>query len=267
MEPPERPLAGRCVLLTRPAKSGRRLPAALAALGATVDQRPTIAFAPPADPQGVRQALERIDSYDWLVFTSANGVRFFDDARRAPGQRASFRGRVAAIGGATSDAAAARGLTPEVVAVERLSEGLARAISARASSDERVLLVRPEVSRDILAPRLREAGLQVDDVAFYRTQAAPGLDQLVANVRERRYDAIVFTSGSTFDALLAAAADAGVDLAEALSEARLVAIGPVTEKAITSAGHRVRSTAMEPSEQRLLAAIREALDDAPEGRA
>jgi uroporphyrinogen-III synthase len=265
MEPSERPLAGRFVLLTRPADSGRRLPAALAALGATVDQRPTIAFASPADPQGARRALERIDSYDWLVFTSANGVRFFDDARRERGKLASFRGRVAAIGGATSDAAAAVGLTPEVVAEERLSEGLARAISACASADERVLLVRPEVSRDILAPRLREAGLQVDDVAFYRTAAAPGLDQLVADVGQRRYDAIVFTSASTFERLLGASADAGVDLTDALSEARLVAIGPVTAKAITSAGQRVRSIATEPSEQGLLAAIREALDDGSEG--
>ena len=86
MDEAGRPLAGRSVWLTRPAERVRALAASLERLGASVTARPTIAFEPPEDPAPARRAVERLREFAWIVFTSANGVRFFRQQLREAGR-------------------------------------------------------------------------------------------------------------------------------------------------------------------------------------
>ena len=150
-----RPLAGRSVWLTRPAERVRTLVASLERLGASVTARPTIAFEPPADPAQSRRAVERLAEFGWIVFTSANGVRFFRQRMREVGRTVlPVSIRIAAIGPATGRELERSGLDVDLIAEDSRSEGLAAALGPRIAAGERVLVVRPEVARPLLPDAL-----------------------------------------------------------------------------------------------------------------
>jgi len=94
MSAPDLPLADRVILLTRPAGDGRALAERLSRLGARVDCRPTIRLEPAGDPTGAREAVKELDSFEWVVFTSVNGVRFFLETRREVGQGGPVAARI-----------------------------------------------------------------------------------------------------------------------------------------------------------------------------
>jgi len=258
----ERPLKGRVVLVTRPAERGARLGALLARRGARVEQRPTVALVPPSDPAPAADAISRLAGFDWIVFSSSNGVRFFFDALAAAGERGSApRCRVASIGPATTRELEAHGRRPDVVARASRAEGLADALRARVRPGELVLLVRPEETRPVLARRLRDLGLRVDAVPFYRNVPAPGLAALAADLVAGRYDAAVFTAPSTLRRLLEGAGERLAELREALARMPLVAIGEVTAAAIEEQALPVGAVAGEPTDEGLAAAVRGVFND------
>lgn len=262
VRPPERPLEGRVILVTRPAERGAALADLLRECGARVEQRPTIALAPPADPRPAAEALSRLADFDWIVFTSSNGVRFFFDALAAAGPQAAAPGaRMASIGPATTRELAARGCRADVVADRSRAEGLADALGARARPGERALLVRPEETRPVLARRLEELGLRVDAVPFYRNVPAPGVARLARDVAAGRYDAAVFTAPSTLRRLLEGAGQRSAELREALRRIPLVAIGEVTAEAIEEQSLPVAAVAAEPTDRGVAAALRGVFHD------
>lgn len=247
------PLAGRVVLLTRPTGRGEALVRRLRQLGAEVEPRPTIALVPPADPGPARAAVASLDRFDWLLFTSPAGVRFFLETLREASIPPTIEAKIGALGPATARELARAGNHPTLVAEESRSEGLAAALEGRLASGERVLLVRPEVARQVLVESLRSLGARVEPVAFYRNVAAPGVDALAREVSERRFDAVVFTSPSTFRRLLEAGpAD---PLLRALRETAVVVIGEVTARALTDAGLDRFTIAAEPTDEAIIEAI------------
>jgi uroporphyrinogen-III synthase len=256
----DQPLAGKSILVTRPADRGAGLVDRLGALGARVDRRPTIAFEPPQDPGPARRAISRLSEYGWVVFTSVNGVNFFHGfLQSAPRGSGRPTLRCACVGRATARALEARGTVPELVAVESHAEGLADLLLGKLRSGERVLWVRPEEARPVLRNRLERSGIEVDAVAFYRNVAAPGIGELIGDVCRRRYDAVVFTSPSTLGRLAEQSGDQRAALMQALSNSALVAIGRITARALEAQRLPVAAVAAEPSDEGIAAALLRAL--------
>jgi len=224
-----RPLFGRRVLVTRPRAQAGELAAALEDLGAEVILCPTIEIVPPLDAAAFDRAVVHAADYDWIVFTSVNGVRAFLDRMAALGRdvRELARARLAAIGPETAAALHERLLRPAVVPADYRAEGLLEALGADDVRGRRVLLPRAAEARTILPETLRERGATVDEVAAYRAVAPEG--ETVEPVRlalvAHTVDAVTFTSSSTvrnFATLL------GVHALTGASRPLVACIGPVT---------------------------------------
>ena len=179
-----RPLGGLCVMVTRAEEPSDPLSAELRALGAEVVSQPAIRILPPDDWRPVDEALARLDEFDWLVFSSSNGVRHLLDRcdeknKRLPPLSLLFNERkkrlptpllrVAAIGSGTAEALAGRGirvdLTPDVFRAEALADALIR----EGAAGKRVLLARASRGRETLAERLAAAGAKVEQIVVYNS--------------------------------------------------------------------------------------------------
>ena len=218
-----KPLAGRRVVVTRPARQAATLVARLEALGAEVVQAPAIRIEPPESWAPLDEARARMDSYDWIVFTSVNGVEvFYERAGTMPAVR------YAAIGPATAEAIAERGARAEVVPEHFIAEALFEALSEHTDvKGQKFLLPRAHIAREALPNLLRAAGATVDVVAAYCTlPATKEIARAVKLVREGIVDAVTFTSGSTVRAFF--------DGADEAVRARAVSasIGPITTAAL-----------------------------------
>ncbi|HVV47446.1 MAG TPA: uroporphyrinogen-III synthase, partial [Bryobacteraceae bacterium] len=232
------PLFGKRIVVTRAAEQAGALTAMLHQLGADVIELPTIEIRPAADYAALDAAIARLPEYDWLIFTSVNGVRFFLDRLDASkSDLRSIRGRLCAIGPATRDSLERFHLKVDVMAEEYVAEGLLRALGAFDLSKAKVLIARAAVARDILPEELRRRGAQVDVVEAYRTAAPENLAEHARGVLEAKPDWITFTSSSTASNLIAACG------AGTLSGVRVASIGPVTSATLRDAGVEVTAEA------------------------
>ncbi|MFQ5723808.1 MAG: uroporphyrinogen-III synthase [Terriglobia bacterium] len=238
-----RPLAGRRIVITRRREQAEGLREALRRKGAAVIEFPTIALEPPRSWHGLDRALEYLDDYAWVIFTSANGVEFFFQRLRVRRIRPRWRARVAAIGPATAAALRQRGLRADVVPIEYKAEGLLRALARREKSwrGKRVLLARAAKAREALPRALRRRGARVDVIEAYRTVAPRVSKKRIRQVFGRRKagkpDAITFTSSSTvknFFTLLGRRPGR-----RALAGVAVATIGPVTSRTARALGLRV----------------------------
>jgi uroporphyrinogen III methyltransferase/synthase len=228
----DRPLFGRRVVVTRPRGQAATLAEALEEQGADVVAFPTIAIAPPPDPAALDRAVANASRYDWIVFTSANGVRAFVARFAALGQdvRVLAPVRLAAIGPETAAELGRHLLRPAVVAADFRAEGLLVALGQEDLAGRRVLLPRAAGARAILPDELRARGATVDEVIAYEAVPPGDLDvgALRAALAAGAIDALTFTSSSTvrnFVALVGAA-----EVAQLVRDGRpaVACIGPVT---------------------------------------
>ncbi|MGH7354936.1 MAG: uroporphyrinogen-III synthase [Candidatus Rokuibacteriota bacterium] len=195
-----RPLKGRTVVVTRAAAQAQRFTQLLEAAGARVLEAPTIVIGPPPSWEPLDQALDRIDSFAWVIFTSVNGVHMVD--RRLAARGLAWSGlaarRVAAIGPATADALGDHGVRPEIVPAEYRAEGLVARLRTLVRPGDRVLLPRAAQTRDILVTELQGFGASVTEVPAYTTRR---VESAAARLREAlaggAIDAVTFTSSST----------------------------------------------------------------------
>jgi len=236
------PLFGRRIVVTRPADESDRSAASLEALGAEVLAAPTVAILPIAALGPLDRAIDRLGSFDWLVFTSANGVRHFLDRLEARGRdlRALGPVRLAAIGPATAEALARYRLKADLVPDSYRSEALAEALAARVAG-KRVLLARADRGRPILKDELERVA-HVEQVAVYRNADVDALPPAVlARIEEGTVDWITLTSSAIAErlhALLPEAARLRVG-----REIRLATISPVTTAAVARLGWTVAAEA------------------------
>jgi len=242
-EPGRLPLAGKIVMLTRPPAQSAEMAARLEILGATVIHCPTIQIAEPSSWEALDAAIDRIEKYDWLIFTSTNGVEFFFRRlaeKRDDGLNAVSHLRTCAVGPATARALALAGGRAEITARESKSEGMLRAIIEAVGGEEklngqRFLLPRARVAREILPVELTRHGAEVDAVEAYQT-IRPDVDRasLLRWINENRVDAVTFTSPSTVtNFALIIGAD---DLRDSLRGILIASIGPVTTEALRAHG-------------------------------
>ncbi len=231
----QRPLWGKRVVITRASEQAPELADRLAALGAETVTLSTIQIVP-ADPAPLDAALAQMaeGDYDWIIFTSVNGVAAFAE-RLAAKERdwRAVRARVAAIGPATAAALRDRGLRPDFIPTEFVAEAVAAQIGDVAG--QRVLLPRADIARPALATLLRDAGATVDEVAAYRTITPPlALAAVARALGDPWPDAITFTSSSTVRGFVEALG--GRDPAEALAGIVIACIGPITADTAQSYG-------------------------------
>lgn len=231
------PLAGRTIVVTRPADQSTSLNEHLSDLGADVLVAPAVEIHPLEDLSAIDTALRNLDQYAWVCFTSGNGVSSFLDRAAAIGLdgRALAGAKIAAIGPATAEALRGRFLRPDVVPQTFTGEALAGAILAcdAALAGRRVLLARADIAQPELPAALRKAGATVDDVTVYRTARPKALPpEVLAALADRRVDWLTFTSGSTVRNFVELAAEAKTSL----EGVKLASIGPSTSAALRAAG-------------------------------
>jgi len=232
----ERPLDGKRIVATRSLEQARELKSRLETLGATVLLFPAVSFSEPADSSQLDSAIGALQSFDWILFTSANAVRFFAARCRKANLALEeiVRPRCAAVGPATATAAATEGFAIAYVAREFVGTALARELSA-VLQGKRILLPRSDRAGRALPEALVQVGAEITEVVTYRTGgvgvAEPGV---LDAIREARIDVISFFSPSAVNNLREALGP------EAISRLRasvvFAAVGPVTSSALRNAG-------------------------------
>jgi uroporphyrinogen III methyltransferase/synthase len=247
------PLFGKRVVITRAREQADSFSANLRALGADVIELAAIELVPPENCAPLDQALARLASYDWLIFTSVNGVRFFlDRLDRSPYDLRCLKGRVCAIGPATRQALEDLHLKVDLMPQEYVAEGVLVAFAAFDLTGKRMLLPRAEVARDLIPIELEKRGAQVDVVAAYRNIVPAVSAERLAQAAGA--DWITFTSSSTVKNFLAMAG------AETLRGVRIASIGPVTSATLRQHGLTVHAEAKQFTMDGVLQAILDAVE-------
>ena len=235
----KKPLLGQGVMVTRSRDQASGMARQLSANGARVVEFPTISIEAPADASPVREAACRLREYGWAVFTSPNGVDYFWRELEALGldARAFAATHVAAIGPATAEALAKKGIRADYVPSSFVAEDLLAGLLAQGVSGRRILIPRAENARDVLPRGLEQTGAVVTVVPVYRTVPAPGRAENAAKAlelfREGKIRYITFASSSTVANFLEAVP---VETLRQYPDLRFACIGPVTAKTLEDAG-------------------------------
>jgi uroporphyrinogen III methyltransferase/synthase len=256
-----RPLFGRRIVVTRTREQASQLSRQLIELGAEVLEIPTIRIQPPDEKQAVVEAIQGIGEYDWLVFTSPNGVtsffeyffKAFDDVR------AIGNVRIAAVGPATAARLKELHLRVDAMPEDYVASGVASALKKFESVENlRILIARAQVANPELPKALENMGAIVDDVAVYKT--VPETEDrtgAAAKLTEEGADWITFTSSSTVENF-----HARFDLPhlkKKFPDMKLASIGPETSKALTALGLQPTLEAKQHTIDGLVSAVRSAL--------
>jgi uroporphyrinogen III methyltransferase / synthase len=252
------PLAGRSVLVTRTREQAHSLVDPLEALGAEVLAMPVLETVDPEDWGPVDAAIESIGTYDWIVFTSTNGVdRFLHRFRERHGNYSDLASTcMAAVGSATAHRMRAEGYPPAVVPEDFRAEGL---VAAFAEMDvekcRRVLIPRAEEAREVFPDALREMGCDVDVVVAYRTTPATPDPAILERLRAGTVDVGTFTSGAIAGAFVDVLTAAGLDAPAVMGGMVLASIGPITSEALYQMGFSADVEAAESTMGALVDAV------------
>ena len=232
-----RPLFGKRVLVTRSRTQAGALSDLLSREGAQPLEVPTIEIQSLKDHAELDAALNALSTFDWVVFPSDNAVHAVFGRLAAMGRdaRAFHSAHVAAIGSATAASLHARGITPDFVPEEFVSESVAEGMKDRISPGERVLLPRADIGRETLGRGLLDLGASVNQVTAYRTVVPEESRARIAELLSEGVDIATFTSSSTVKNL--------ADLLDGnlgrLGQARIACIGPITAAAARETGLKV----------------------------
>jgi uroporphyrinogen III methyltransferase/synthase len=247
-----RPLSGKRIVVTRTRHQAGALSSRLRELGADVFEIPTIRIEPPTDVRAFVELLVHAHQYDWLVFTSPNGVtaffeKFYEiraDARELGGVR------IAAIGPATAAKVREYRFTVDLQPKEFVAEAVIEAFKEQGSvENQTILIARAEQARDVLPDELTKLGAIVDIAAVYKTvPETEDASGALARFRDEGADMITFTSSSTAENFMALKLPMPPDI-------KTASIGPITSKTMRELGLRVDVEAKDYDIPGLVAAI------------
>jgi len=248
-----RPLSGKRIVVTRTRKQASALSSKLRALGAYVIELPTIRIEPPTDLRAFAELVQDSHAYDWIIFTSANGVeaffeiffKLYDDAREIGGAR------IAAIGPATAQRVKDFHLNVDLQPEEFLAEAVVREFQKQGDVENlRILLVRAEKARDVLPKQLSALGAIVDEAFAYQTVLETRDTGARRQFSEEGADLITFTSSSTVENFLAL----GLPWPKGM---QVASIGPITSKTARDHGLKIDTEARRHDIDGLVQAIRD----------
>ncbi|HTV15999.1 MAG TPA: uroporphyrinogen-III synthase [Acidobacteriaceae bacterium] len=231
------PLAGRTILVTRARRQAGRLSEELRARGANVLEIPAIEIVPPESYAALDAALRNMSQYQWLIVTSANGAQALRERWAALDVDAGGAAhlQVAAVGSATEQALRDAGVQVTVTPREYVAESLLEALGER-TRNQRVLLARAAVARDVIPDALRTQGATVDVVDAYRTvipRESVTAIRTIFTAGGRVPDAATFTSSSTVTNFLALLREAGATRPATM---KAISIGPITSATLREHG-------------------------------
>ncbi len=246
------------VLLARSREGNREMARKLSGIGLRAMTLSTLSFLEPDDWSRVDSQLRSLDSFDWLVFTSPTGVRFF--ARRlrelGMGLPSGVRPRIAAVGEKTAKRLTEQGFRVDFIPRKYLTSALASQMPS--NSGRRVLLLRADIANKGLAKTLRRRGFKVTDIAVYRTRVFRGSSRRAERFKDA--DVVVFASPSEVQGFLAQVPASVVTSVQARAVA--ACIGPVTAGAARQAGFGRIVTPTKQTIDSLLREIRRLAKDA-----
>jgi uroporphyrinogen-III synthase len=256
-QPGKKPLAGKRVVVTRAPEQAQGFVRQLEQLGAEIILFPTVAFADPNDTEALDSAIRSLDRFDWVLFTSANAVRYFSKRCRVLGLDCgtlqSPRPMVAAVGPVTGEVATEEGFRVDYVAERHSGHGLARELWG-ALTDRRILVPRSDRADAAFPRMLREIAAEVvDPVAYCTGIPASSEGTALEGIRHGDVDVLAFASPSAVQHLVEAVGAEGLQTLD--RRARFAAIGPATAAAIREAGLRVDIEAVEATSSALAGAI------------
>ena len=231
-----RPLFGKRIIVPRPAHQATETALAIRARAAEPLVHPVVEVQAPPEPERLAAVVRDLGAYDWVIFTSANGVEraFAEIERQGLDARAFAAAKVAVIGPKTRASLAAYGIRADLVAKEFVAESLVRDLLDR-GAPRRALLLRALEAREVLPEALRGAGCEIDVVPAYETRAigAEALTALRALLERGGADVVLLTSGAIANSFLDAL---GPEPAALLENITVSSIGPITSDAIRQRG-------------------------------
>lgn len=235
-----KPLAGKRIVITRAHKQAENLARAIEQLGGEVIEFPTIEICPPESFAELDDAIDKLDGYDWVIFTSVNSVEPFLQRLKIKGKTADALSahKIGAIGAETARRLEAARIFASLVPERYQAEGILAAISPEEIRGKRVLIPRAAEAREILPATLRNWGAVVDVIVAYRTEL-PCVDvrPLAGLLAERKIDVITFTSSSTVRNFVRLFG--GRRLGEIVNGSTIACIGPITAATVEDLGGRV----------------------------
>ncbi|NIO04428.1 MAG: hypothetical protein GTN74_07365 [Proteobacteria bacterium] len=234
-----KPLKGKTIVITRAKHQAAEFHRLLTDLGAHVIEFPTIEIVPPDSWEPLDTAIDNLQLYDWVIFTSANGVRSFVSRLKARGKDIQqLEGiRFCAIGPRTAGEMKTERIEVDVVPGEYRAEAIIQSLKGEELKGRRILLARAKKARDILPRELENLGARVDVVAVYQTvQPKVETSQFLSFLEEGRIDAIAFTSSSTVSNFVDLFPSSKDDLLRRLKNVAIAVIGPITRDRAVALG-------------------------------
>jgi len=225
----KRPLFGKKIVITRARAQASDLVSKLNKLGAQCIEIPTIKIAPPKDINPLKESIENINKYNWLVFTSVNGVKSFFDTLFDMGKDVRVLGHLkfACIGPVTKERLKDFGIISDILPETYRAESVVEAFSNFEIKDKKVLLPRAKKARTILPEELTKMGAKVDEVIAYETLLDDDKkEELVSFLENNEIDAVTFTSSSTVSNFMSQLEDKDVE--KLLKNVVTASIGPIT---------------------------------------
>jgi uroporphyrinogen III methyltransferase/synthase len=251
-------LFGKRVLVTRTREQAKAFSELLIDQGAQPVEMPAIDIIDPDSYENIDRAFERLESgkgYDWVIFTSANGVKYFIKRMKALNKdiRVLAGAKIAAIGPATAKAVKKLLIKVDLTPKEFVAEGLLSEFESEGVQGKSFLIPRALIARDVLPDTLREMGAEVDVAEVYQTvlgmEAGDILRQMIIG---KEIDIATFTSPSTVTNFIK---QVGPDYKELVKDIKIASVGPITADAIRDAGLNVDIMAKEYTVPGLVQAI------------
>lgn len=216
------------VVVTRCREQASELSKRIRELGGEAIEFPVISIEQPYSFEKLDNAIKKAGEYQWLIFTSVNGVKSFFNRMKDLGLdvRSLGQARLCAIGPATKRALEDKGLFVEFMPKDYYAESMLDGLKEKVKPGEKVLIPRADIARPLLINGLSEMGLMADEVIAYRTIAQTPDERLIDLVKKKEIDVVTFTSSSTVKNFINCLGD--INLKEAMEGITIACIGPIT---------------------------------------
>lgn len=255
----EKPLFGQRILVTRAENQSQELAQRISELGGEPIEFPVLRMVPPMDWSPLDRSLENCDAYDWMIFTSINGVKYF--FQRMKEKQVDIRklvnAKIAVIGPKTKQALEEKGLIVDVMPKEYVTEALLETLRPLVSAGETILHPRARIARNLLREELEKWGCKVDAVDAYDTVVAgEDAELVVKQLRGRQIHIITFMSASAVRNFIQVIAEVDPSWKELLKNVKVVCIGPIAAKMADKIGLTVDAIADPYTIEGLIGALR-----------
>jgi uroporphyrinogen-III synthase len=231
-------LRGKRILVTRGEGQAEEFSSVIRKRGGVPIVFPTVRLVPPDDPSALDEALARLGTFDWVLFTSANAARFFLERAVKRGIRGIPEGvRVATVGPGTTGEMRRHGFPVHLEAKQHTAEGMVTALAGEGFEGKRFLLPRAQEGREVLPLVIARRGGTVDVVTAYRNGLPPRDERAAKEIGERPPDVCTFASPSAFRNFFLLLGEERA--ASVLSRSRIAVIGEVTRRAVEERNYLV----------------------------